>query len=105
LPIEFEDMLRYTRALEFTDRPDYTYCRKMLDAVLFRAHYEDYAFDWKILHQKEKVIQQLYVEKQFLKTELAERRRRWDPSLFAKLSSAAHEEVKLPMLSDQYKSK
>ncbi len=56
MPIEFEDMLRYTRALEFTDRPDYTYCRKMLDAVLFRAHYEDYAFDWKILHQKEKVV-------------------------------------------------
>ena len=50
LPIEFEDMLRYVRALEFTDRPDYSYCRKMLDAVLYRAQYADYSFDWKIQH-------------------------------------------------------
>lgn len=37
MPIEFEDLLRYCRALKFTDRPDYSYIRKMLDAVLFRA--------------------------------------------------------------------
>lgn len=48
LPIEFEDLLRYTKALNFTDRPDYSYIRKMFDAVLFRAQYSDYSFDWKI---------------------------------------------------------
>ena len=37
LPIEFEDMLRYTRSLNFTDRPDYSYIRKMFDSILFRA--------------------------------------------------------------------
>lgn len=42
------------------------------------------------------------MEKQFLKTELQERRRKWDPSLFAKKSAAAHEEagIQLPMISD-----
>ena len=34
----------------FTDRPDYSYLRKMLDAVLFRAQYSDYSLDWKIQH-------------------------------------------------------
>ncbi len=37
LPVEFEDLLRYTRALKFTDRPDYSYIRKMFDSVLYRA--------------------------------------------------------------------
>ena len=37
LPVEFEDLLRYTRALNFTDRPDYSYIKKMFDAILFRA--------------------------------------------------------------------
>ena len=37
LPIEFEDLLRYVRALKFVDRPDYSYMRKMFDSVLFRA--------------------------------------------------------------------
>lgn len=42
LPIEFEDLLRYVRALKFIDRPDYSYMRKMFDSVLFRAQYADF---------------------------------------------------------------
>lgn len=37
LPIEFEDLLRYTRALKFTEKPDYGYLKKMMDSVLFRV--------------------------------------------------------------------
>jgi hypothetical protein len=37
LPIEFEDLLKYARTLNFTDRPDYSFIRKMFDAILFRA--------------------------------------------------------------------
>ena len=33
LPIEFEDMLKYCRALKFTDRPDYSYLKKMFETV------------------------------------------------------------------------
>ena len=94
LPIEFEDLLRYTRALNFPDRPDYGYIKKMIDAVLFRAQFADFIFDWKIQHvrltcfnlyqKKETVIAQIQREKVFMKTELNERRRRWDPSLFKK---------------------
>lgn len=50
LPIEFEDLLRYCRALKFTDRPDYSYLKKMFDAVFYRANFIDYLFDWKLLH-------------------------------------------------------
>ena len=50
LPVEFEDFLRYTRALRFTDRPDYGYLKKMFDAVLFRLQIPDFSFDWKIKH-------------------------------------------------------
>ena len=54
----------------------------MFDAVLFRAQYPDYIFDWKLLHKQETVQKQLHQEKLFLKTEVNERRRRYDPSLF-----------------------
>lgn len=50
LPIEFEDLLKYARTMGFTDRPDYSFIKKMFDSVLFRAQYADYLFDWKILH-------------------------------------------------------
>jgi hypothetical protein len=53
LPVEFEDLIRYVRSLKFTDKPDYSYMRKMFDAVLYRAQYTDYSFDWKIQHKKE----------------------------------------------------
>ena len=36
---------------------------------------------------------QVYVEKKFMKTELDERRRRWDPSLFTKKAAEALEEA------------
>lgn len=42
LPIEFEDLLRYCRALKFTDRPDYSYLKKMFDSVFYRANFIDY---------------------------------------------------------------
>ena len=50
LPIEFEDLLRYCRALNFADRPDYGYLRRMFDAVLGRANFVDITYDWKMLH-------------------------------------------------------
>ena len=37
LPIEFEDLLFYTRSLKFVDKPDYGFIKKMFDAVIFRA--------------------------------------------------------------------
>ena len=37
MPIEFEDLLKYARTMGFTDRPDYSFIKKMFDAVLFRA--------------------------------------------------------------------
>ena len=56
LPIEFEDLLFYARSLAFTDRPDYSFIKKMLDSVLFRAQYTDFTFDWRLLHKKEAVV-------------------------------------------------
>ena len=49
LPVEFEDLLRYCRALKFTDRPDYGYIKKMFDTVYFRANFYDSVYDWKQL--------------------------------------------------------
>lgn len=89
LPIEFEDLLKYSRTLNFTDRPDYSFIRKMFDAILFRAQYPDFNFDWKMLHKQDKVIKQLHQEKLFLKTEVNEGRRRYDPSLFKKEAEKA----------------
>ena len=65
LPIEFEDLLFYTRSLQFTDRPDYGFIKKMFDSVLFRAQYPDFIFDWKILHKKESVMKQIDKERVF----------------------------------------
>lgn len=48
LPIEIEDTLKYARTLEFKQRPDYSFIKKMLDAVLFRAQYSDFIFDWRL---------------------------------------------------------
>jgi hypothetical protein len=39
LPIEFEDLLRYTRSLRFKDRPDYGYIKKMFDSLLYCVQY------------------------------------------------------------------
>jgi hypothetical protein len=50
LPIEFEDLIRYARFLNFADRPDYGYLRKMMDAVFYRANFIDLEYDWKMLH-------------------------------------------------------
>jgi hypothetical protein len=56
LPIEFEDLLKYARTLNFTDRPDYSFIRKMFDSILFRAQYPDFNYDWKMLHKQDKVM-------------------------------------------------
>ena len=61
LPIEFEDLLKYSRTMGFTDRPDYSFIKKMFDAVLFRAQYPDYLFDWKILHVTDIYLDNVYV--------------------------------------------
>ena len=56
LPIEIEDLLFYTWSLKFTDRPDYNFIKKMFDAVIFRAQYKDFIFDWKLVHKKEALM-------------------------------------------------
>eukprot|EP00347_Sterkiella_histriomuscorum_P002748 403366954 len=77
LPIEFEDLLRYCRALKFTDRPDYSYLKKMFDAVFYRANFIDYQFDWKLTHKKNSLNIQKNLETQFLATEALARRKRF----------------------------
>lgn len=49
LPIEFEDLVRYTRALRFQDKPDYGFMKRMLDSVFYRANFIDLEFDWKLM--------------------------------------------------------
>lgn len=67
LPIEFEDLLKYCRALKFTDRPDYSYLKKMFDGVYFRANFVDFTFDWKLLNVKFILFSIIYIEKSLAK--------------------------------------
>ena len=99
MPIEFEDLLFYARSLKFSDRPDYNFIKKMFDAVIFRAQYADFHFDWKIIHQKEAVMNQLHKEKVFMKTEIEEGRRRYDPDLFRREAKKIEADFKLPPIT------
>lgn len=50
LPFEFATYINYCRALQFADRPDYVYVRRLLKDLLFReGYYYDYVFDWSHL--------------------------------------------------------
>lgn len=46
-PQEFGIFLRYSRTLQFGDKPDYRYLRRLFRDLLVRQGYEyDYVFDW-----------------------------------------------------------
>lgn len=77
LPIEFEDMMKYVKALKFTSRPDYGYLKLMLDNIFYRAGFVDIEFDWKIKHIKGRTQNVINHEADFLKTEAKERRKNW----------------------------
>ncbi|CAK7206330.1 hypothetical protein SEUCBS139899_009119 [Sporothrix eucalyptigena] len=47
LPEEFNFYLKYTRSLDFEDKPDYSYLRKIFRDLFVREGFQyDYVFDW-----------------------------------------------------------
>ena len=47
LPLEISTFLNYIHSLQFEDKPDYRYLRKILRELFFRNNYEwDYSYDW-----------------------------------------------------------
>lgn len=53
LPVEFAQYMHYCRSLQFEDRPDYAYLRKLFKDLFYRMGYEyDYIFDWMILKKQ-----------------------------------------------------
>ncbi|XP_051118474.1 casein kinase 1-like protein 9 isoform X2 [Andrographis paniculata] len=49
-PSEFISYFRYTRALRFEDKPDYSYLKRLFRDLFIRQGYQfDYVFDWTIL--------------------------------------------------------
>eukprot|EP00930_Biecheleria_cincta_P018148 TRINITY_DN1422_c0_g3_i1.p2 TRINITY_DN1422_c0_g3~~TRINITY_DN1422_c0_g3_i1.p2 ORF type:complete len:339 (+),score=64.88 TRINITY_DN1422_c0_g3_i1:29-1045(+) len=55
-PSELTSYLMYCRNLQFEDRPDYAYLRRLLKDLFFTEGYQyDYVFDWTILnYQKQR---------------------------------------------------
>lgn len=50
LPPEFALYFNYVRSLQFDERPDYTYIRKILKSVFLQEHYvNDGVYDWSLL--------------------------------------------------------
>merc|ERR550532_1943090 len=59
LPCEFVTYTNYCRSLQFEDRPDYAYLRKLLKDLFFREGYQyDSVFDWTILNYSESMKDQ-----------------------------------------------
>ncbi|KEG05969.1 putative casein kinase [Trypanosoma grayi] len=53
-PAEFAAYLNYTRALQFEDKPDYSYLKRLFrDPFVREGYHLDYVFDWtlKRLHE------------------------------------------------------
>lgn len=49
-PSEFASYFHYCRSLRFTDKPDYTYLKKLFRDLLTRQGFQyDYVFDWTII--------------------------------------------------------
>jgi hypothetical protein len=49
-PQEFAVYLNYARSLQFKDKPDYAYLRKLFKDLFVREMYTcDYVFDWTVL--------------------------------------------------------
>jgi casein kinase I family protein HRR25 len=50
LPIEFAQYMNYCRSLQFEDKPDYAYLRKLFRDLFVREGYRyDAMFDWAVL--------------------------------------------------------
>ncbi|EEB07027.1 CK1/CK1/CK1-D protein kinase Hhp2 [Schizosaccharomyces japonicus yFS275] len=55
LPKEFVTYMCYTRQLAFTEKPNYTFLRKLFRDLLTRLGYQyDYVFDWMLLKYRKK---------------------------------------------------
>ena len=58
LPSEISTMLNYIRMLQFHEKPDYRYIRKILRELFFRKNYDwDYFYDWTIPRDKAKILE------------------------------------------------
>lgn len=56
LPEELNLYLTYVRGLDFEEKPDYTYLKKLLkDSLHKRGHELDYKFDWVLRKEGKKV--------------------------------------------------
>lgn len=51
LPVEFLNLLNYSKALKFSEKPDYTHLKKMFKELFFRENFQyDNIYDWTILN-------------------------------------------------------
>lgn len=49
LPVEFKEYFNYCRSLQFKDRPDYYYLKRMFQDLYQREEFEfDGLFDWDV---------------------------------------------------------
>jgi len=54
-PCEFVTYANYCRSLNFEDRPDYAYLRRLLKDLFFREDYQyDFVFDWTLMNSQTK---------------------------------------------------
>ena len=52
-PNEFCQFMHYCRNLQFEQRPDYSYLRKLFKDLFYKLGYEyDYIFDWMIFKKR-----------------------------------------------------
>lgn len=57
LASEFSTYISYCRSLKFTERPDYSYLRRLLKDLLFKeGFYYDFVFDWSYLFSSNKTV-------------------------------------------------
>lgn len=55
-PYEFVSYLRYVSSLQFDERPDYRYLRRLMKIAFQRAGYKcDFEYDWIVKYKKEPV--------------------------------------------------
>ncbi len=56
-PAEFEAYLTYCRQLQFSEKPDYAYLKKLFKDLFVKQGYEyDYIYDWSLLRSSHKHI-------------------------------------------------
>ena len=65
LPAEFAELLTYSRALSFEQKPDYAYLRRIFKELFLKQGFEfDYVFDWTGKTEYNGMLHRLLVEKQ-----------------------------------------